>query len=113
MTGLHVPAIERSSSLTAHWHTKSRGGSWQLKHRAWAVPCSCSSKRVPKDPRMFRSLEDLRAALHSRDSRSPGFIAGWLNQISRDAFGSERHVAHPSTPVPSTVWAACAQQHFA
>jgi hypothetical protein len=51
--------------------------------------CS-ASKRQPKDPRQFRDMDDLRAALHAQGSSAPGFLAGGLNLISRDAFGSER-----------------------
>ncbi len=97
MAQKHVPTVWSSSTLLAHLH-KRRVDRQQPPQRPWAVPCRCSSKRTPKDPRMYRDMEELRADLHSRDSTSPGFIAGGLNQIGRDAFGSER-CCRPSEPM--------------
>ncbi len=97
MARQHITPMWSSSTLLAQLR-KPRVDCGQPRQRQWAVPCRCSSKRVPKDPRMYRDMEDLRAALHSRDSKSPGFIAGGLNQIGRDAFGSER-CCRPSKPM--------------
>ena len=52
------------------------------------LQCS-ASKRQPKDLRQYRDMDELRAALHAQESSAPGFLAGGLNLISRDAFGSE------------------------
>ena len=57
---------------------------------------SSASKRQSKDPRHFRDMDDLRAALHAQGSSAPGFLADGVNLISRGAFGSEwcdlRHI---------------------
>ena len=84
-----LPVMWSRSTLLAQL-CKPRVDCRQPRQRPWAVPCRCSSKRVPKDPRMFEDMEHLQAALHSRDSASPGLIAGGLNQISREAFGAAR-----------------------
>ena len=89
MAQQHVSIMWGSSTLLAQL-CKPRVDCQHSRQAPWAAPCRCSSKRVPKDPRIYRDMDDLRAALHSRESTSPGFIAGGLNQISKEAFGSER-----------------------
>ena len=70
-------------------HTLTRPQSAHLRSRLRLRPQCGASKRQRKDPRQFQDMDELRAALHAQESGAPGFIAGGLNLVSRDAFGSE------------------------
>lgn len=51
------------------------------------------AKRQPKNPKDFKSMDELRASLHNRSGLDAG-LSGFLNWVSQEAFGAGRAQGH-------------------